>query len=48
MSERYLDVFPDTPSWKSLGRRLTDHQAFYCGYAIAQHIFGELRDCTDL
>ena len=47
LSDLYLEVFPDTPNWKSLGRRLTDYQAFYRGHAIAQHIFGELRDYTD-
>ena len=47
LSHLYLKVFPDTPSWKSLGRRLTDYQAFYRGHPIAQHIFGELRDYTD-
>ena len=47
LSDLDLEVFPDTVSWKSLGKRLSSYREFYRDNALSQHTFGELTDYTD-
>ena len=42
LSDLYLEVFPNTPTWRHLYFHLLDYKQFYEDTTINRHTFGEL------